>query len=281
MYLALYMTGKPREGLLWEALRDSGHEVDQIPVEYGAVRRDYDAHCVIGVTSIKVWRQLGELGARRLFWDKGYNRDFPNWWRVSAGAHQPAAYVGNARHLSDRADAQGWLDRVEPAPLSSPGKHVLIAGASPNYHAFTGLPHPTTYAQELVREIRLRTDRPIVYRPKPQWREAEAVEGAAFSHYSVKTKGHRIRMDLDHCHAMVTHGSGACLEAVLAGVPVICLGSAIATCISSTSLNEIEVPRVASLTARQRLVSNVAYCQWSLEEIADGQAWPYIMEQFQ
>lgn len=274
--LALYSTGKPRDQLLAEALRAAGHQVTVLPVD--AEIGDYDLHCVISVSSPELWRRLGAAGVKRLLWDKGYNRDFPRWWRVAFDGHQPADYVGRANHPADRAEAQGWIDRIEDLRTSA-DKGVLLAGASPNYQAFAGLPDPTTYAEQIIAAVRELTDRPIVYRPKPQWREAVAVEGAEFSHHPVKVKGHRIRVDLERAHVMIVHASNACLEAALAGVPVICLGPAVTRSISSTDLLDVENPRRATREERLQAVANIAYCQWSLDEIASGEVWPYIQEQ--
>lgn len=285
MRLALYTTGKPRELKLAEALHLGGHHV--AVMDAGVVdwvdHVDFDRvdfHCVMGVTCGDLWRALKERGARCLFWDKGYNRDWPEWWRVSYGAHQPTRYIGRARWGAHRAEAQGWIERFEPLRIMSDG-HVLIAGGSPNYHEFVGLPDPTAWAQSVVDQVRAVSSRPILYRPKPQWRDAVAIVGAEHRHSPVKVKGERIQRDLVDCHVMITHGSSACLEAMFAGVPTICLGDAPLREFSDIEISAITIalPRPVTEGERLQAVSNIAYCQWSLQEITEGAAWPFIMDQ--
>jgi hypothetical protein len=74
----------------------------------------------------------------------------------------------------------------------------------------------------------------------------------------------------DGAHALITYGSNACFEAMLAGVPSIVIGDAVMRPVSSTSLAEIERPRFASEDDRLSLLSALAYCQFRLHEIAIG-----------
>lgn len=278
MRVAFYtQQAKPREESLRAAIARGCCDVEVH--DESRVRAGYDLHMVISVGAPHLVRELEVRGEPYLLWDKGYNRDFPEWWRVSYNAHQPVEYLARARHLTDRMNEQGWFDRVEPWREAGPDGHVLLAGASPNYHAFMGLPDPTVYAQQIVNRLLDFTQRRIVYRPKPQWRDAQPVAGAEFSHHRYKVKGHRIRTDLSRCHVMVTHGSSACLEALLAGVPTICLGRAAVLSISSSRLEDVRWPRIPMESERLQFLANLAYCQWSLSEIASGYAWPCIMAQ--
>ena len=235
---------------------------------------DYDVACFVGVKSRELFREHHRTGAHVLMRDKGYSRHKAKtpvggweYWRISIDAHHPTARLASLDMPSDRFDALG----LEVKPWRTDGDHVLIAGSSAKYHAFYGLKDPTTFAKDIVREIRGLTDRPIVYRPKPSWREARPILKTRYS-----TQPETIHQVLGNAWAMVTHGSNACFEAMLAGVPSIILGDAVARPISSTLVADINDPHIVSDGMRMRLLRNVAYHQWTVSEFADGSAWEFI-----
>jgi len=75
---------------------------------------------------------------------------------------------------------------------------------------------------------------------------------------------------------LVTHGSNACFDAVCLGIPCIILGDAVAKNMSSTTLDEIESPRLASEAERHQWLSDLAYWQWTEAEHASGEAWDFL-----
>jgi hypothetical protein len=81
-------------------------------------------------------------------------------------------------------------------------------------------------------------------------------------------------------HALITHGSYISVDALLNGVPSIVLGPAVTRPISSTSLAEIEDPRLASEEERLQMLANLAWCQYRIEEWADGRAWRNVKRLF-
>lgn len=229
----------------------------------------YDLAIINGVKN--AWRaeHLKSAGVPFLFFDKGYNRKWnvknPEWWRVAVNHHQPTRYLHLLSFDNKRARQQGWKAK----PWRESGTHILLAGASAKYHQMYGLPDPTAWAEDVIQAVKQLSDRPIIYRPKPSWKEAKAVDGAEFKGRA----SYNIYDDLKGAHAMITHGSGACLEALLAGVPAVVLGPGITSTISSMSLDEIETPQLGAEQDRNRLLANLAHCQWSLDEIRKGLIW--------
>ncbi len=273
MKLALFTPGrKQQEKLLAAALARGGPEV--VVLEEGDMRVDCDAYCIIGVKAAYLMRALEAEGLPYLYWDKAYNRDWSRWWRVSVCSHQPTRYFADRKWPLDRAERQGWPARMKP--WRTDGDHVLYAGMSLKYNLYQGIGDPTEYAERVVAELRTKTERRIVYRPKPSWHEAEPVDGADFSHSRTKRKGADIYSDLKGAHILVTHGSSACFEAMLDGVPSIVLGDAVLRPISSTSLDDVDRPRLATQPERLQLLAALAYWQWSLEEMARGELWETI-----
>ncbi len=133
---------------------------------------------------------------------------------------------------------------------------------------------PTAYARGIVRELRQSTERPLVYRPKPSWSDAVPIIKTTYS-----GPEEHIGRALTGAWVTVTHGSNACFESVLAGIPCIILGDAVAKPISSTSLGDIENPRLASDAERLAWANNLAYFQWTAAEFLSGQAWEFIRQE--
>jgi hypothetical protein len=265
-----YTSDKEREIVLHDALRASGLNVSfisdtsQIP--------DADVYCFVGVKRGELIRKLDAADKTWLYWDKAYNRDWPRWWRVTLCAQQPTGYLMDVNRPADRAVAQGWSRMLRPWRQ---GKHVLYCGSSAKYHDFVGHDEkdPTAYAEEVVREIHRRTDRRIVYRPKPSWKAATSVPHAEFA---PRGKNGDIHAALRGAHCLVTHGSSTCFDALLAGVPSIVLGDGVVRPISSTSLDDLEMPKLAGDEERQQLLANLAYCQWNVDEIRTGATNNYL-----
>lgn len=278
MKLAFLHSDKPRERLLADAFllgaRTHGHETEAIALGTPYDGQRYDVACMVGVKSREVFAEHHKRGAHVIYLDKGYARHKKigvrsgwEFWRVAIDAHHPTDRLGAERHAADRFERL----ELDVAPWRERGEHIILAGSSAKYHAFYGLKEPTTYARGLVREIREHTRRPLVYRPKPSWKEAVEIKKARYSR-----PPESIGAVLKDAHALVTHGSNACFEAMLAGIPTVALGPAVAAPISSTDLSEIEEPRLASEKDRYQLLHNLAYWQWTEAEMASGEAWETI-----
>lgn len=255
-----------RESTLIGALRESPGVSVELFNEQLEVK--CDLYCIIGVKHAKRMRALNIREKPFLFWDKGYNRQWPKWWRVAYCNHQPTRYLMRREFDSKRAKKQGWL---KFKPWRAPGDgSILFAGASGKYHAYFGLPEPDAYAAGVLEDVRRFTGREFIYRPKPSYAAACPIEGARFSRTRAFTP------DLDKAAVMITHGSGACLDAVLEGVPAVVLGDGVTRAISSTELVDVEAPRLADDAERRQVLSALAYFQWSVDEIARGDLWPVI-----
>lgn len=247
---------------LFNAYREgSKHDVrlikDNEPVPDG------DADALIGVKAWPLLRALRPYGRPWLSFDKPYNRDWPKHWRVSVNAHHPTDYLMNMSFPGDRAKMLGWKFNGWRSPR--PKGHILLAGSSNKAHLFFDLEPANDWAADIVKQIKPLSDRQIIYRPKPSFKDARPVPGARFSQGICKING-----DLRHAHITVTYASVSCLDSLLAGVPCIILGPAIIRSISATNLSQIERPVFAEPKSCQKLLNNLAYVQWTLGEYKRG-----------
>lgn len=270
---------KPREVDLAAAFlrgaRRRGCEGEARPLVANPDVAGFDIVCMVGVKSKRLWAAVQAAGAVPIMLDKGYIRtrreDARVWeyWRVAIGAHHPSAYMMARERDPARFEA---LD-VEVQPWRRTGFQILIAGSSAKYHDFYGLDDPTAYATAIVEQIRAATDRPIVYRAKPSWKEAVPIPGTYWS-----PGADNITAALANTWALITHGSNACFEAALHGIPSIVLGNGVAAPISSRSLDELAHPQMER-RKRMRWLHNLAFCQFTEAEFASGFAWSIIAEQ--
>ena len=243
MNIVFFQADKPRERGLAQSfvagLKRHGINAETfILAEKNALPIEVDAVCMFGVKSRVLWQRYRKAGIQVIYFDKGYIRRHQEYVRVAINAHHPTA-----RLMTENCPPNRWRSlKLKVRPWRHSGEHVVFAGSSEKYNAFYGLDDPTEYAARIIKRLGKWTGgRTIVYRPKPSWKNAVPIGGSRFS------QGTRTINEVLHgAHALVTHGSNACFEAMLAGVPSIVLGDAVARPISSTELEDIETPPPAS-----------------------------------
>lgn len=275
MSLIFYASDKPRERDLARAFI-AGARAHGWAAEYRALCAEPDvrgatAVAMVGVKSKRLFDLTRAAGAVPIMLDKGYIRsrrpDARVWeyWRVSVGAHHPTGTTLMAnKYPHDRIEALG----IEPRPWRTRGYSIVIAGSSAKYHDFYGLAPPDQYYPRLAEALREFTDKQLIYRPKPSYREARPIKRALFS-----DGNETITQVLQGAFALVTHGSNACFEAAVLGIPSIVLGDGIAAPISSTHLIDVREPKLGK---RDQWMANLAYHQWTEAEMTSGEAFEHI-----
>lgn len=267
MKFVFYLSeGKSREERLVEPFREgckiTGDEFVQLSNQADPI--DADVALMVGLKTIDLRHRCLALGQRVITFDKGYDRKF-DWWRVAIDEHQPTEYLMSLGYGSGRMKQCGW--KVKPWRATTETAPVIIAGGGRKYYDAHQLPDPADYIAELVAAIRAAgCKRRIWYRPKPSMSDVMPVADTVLSRHK------SIYELLDGAHALITYGSNACFEAMLAGVPSIVLGDAVARPISSRGLDEIGAPVLAEDWGRLSLLSSLAYCQFRTSEMASGTA---------
>jgi len=127
---------------------------------------------------------------------------------------------------------------------------------------------------EALKRVGKYTNRPLIYRPKPSWKEAVSLSGARFSR-PPELLAHL----LPDAWALVTFGSNAAVEALTAGVPVIVTGDGIARPLARTQEENIDDLFIPSDAVRRQWLADMAYCQFNVQEMESGLAWKILREQ--
>jgi hypothetical protein len=226
----------------------------------------YDMVVFMGVKNQDVLKRAEADGVPYVYFDKAYNR-IKKWWRMSYCAHNPTEYLMWLDRPSYRREGQGW----EPKPWQhKPEGHIVLAGSSAKYHKLHNLPDPESYWAGVVKELREYTDRKILYRPKKSYRDARPLAGTSFSEKEF------IEDDLKGAYAMITHGSNACFEALMGGIPAVVLGNGITRGLSTMRVSEVNDPLTCDDESKLDLLNDLAYFQWTTKEIEQGEFWTTI-----
>lgn len=208
-------------------------------------------------SGIAVYIDLGYWGRRA-----GENR-YTGFHKVVVNARHPNAYFAARTHDGSRAAALN----VSPRPWRLSGSHILLAGMGPKAAEAENMT-PFEWERRAIETLKQHTDRPIVYRPKPNIAYAFPLEGAGYS-----PPEQQLEEALQDCHAVVAHHSNVCVDALVEGIPVFCVDGA-ALPMGSADLGMIEAPvRPAD---RGQWIADLTWTQWSVPEMAEGLPWRHL-----
>lgn len=280
MKFIFWAAEKDRAYGLAEAMQNGakicGDDILIIPQrQFKGIPTDFDGGICLGVKRAgkRLLEQHIAGGKHFLFLDKSY-MGRSQYVRISIDSWQPLAYFRRIRP-DDRFSR--LRVKLHPRRKSEPSDMILFAGSSQKYCNFHDLGDATDYAESIIAKIRQHTKREIIYRPKPSWaanhpEECQPIRGTHFSHPHVE-----ISKEIARCHLVVTHGSNAAFDALAAGVPVMVLGDGICKPMGiGSEFNLIDKPSFPSDNDRRQFFCDVAYCQWTNEELANGLAWADI-----
>lgn len=200
------------------------------------------------------------------FWGRKDGGRFSGYHKLSVNGRHPTAYFQQRKHAPDRARAFGLRAEV----WQRGGSHILLAGMGPKGSRAEGF-SPMAWEARAVQAIRAVSDRPIVYRAKPNWEGAPPLAGAIMA-----PKGQDLLEALKGCHAVVAHHSNAAVEGLVLGHPAFVV-EGIALPMGASDLSTIEAPRYP--VGRPQWLADAAYSQWSIAEMASGAAWRHLKDE--
>jgi len=143
------------------------------------------------------------------------------------------------------------------------------------------------WATHAVKKIRKFSNRPIRVRTHPSHTPKEGDEFHQFV-YNVAMvpdsnvtfslgKEMPLEEELSKAFCTVSFSSGSSIDSVLAGVPTIaCDPGNFAFDVSSNYLDRVEDPLKANTQQVVQWLSNLAYSQWTAEEMENGIAWQHL-----
>ena len=284
----LYVFRGKISSLIHQTIKSSFPIVDCI--EIGKINskdliEQYDFVIIFGVTSKRVKFFAEEANVGLVFIDKSHIRtckfrdlNQDSFLRITVNSWNPFKhYERFENRWGERSNIIQNYDGLKPsfypnglAPFNREGSGVLFVGSSEKYHKYHKLPEPTEYAQSVMKQIKKYTDMEIIYRPKRTWRGKVPIYGTKW-----EGKGRDFYELISRVNpsCIVTHGSGACIDAMYLGYPAIILGDAATKPISSTEIGDINNPYLASDLERKKLANSLGFFNWKIREMRDGLMW--------
>ncbi len=261
-----------------------------------------DVACVFALKGAakRILSAYRTMGARTILFDKGLIRDstghtanenIRGYYRVALDEFMPIGRI--ERMMRENVSPARWVatglrprDR-RPGHTESP---IIYAGSSQKYCDFHDLGDEHEYAELITRQIRKAAGKrhPVIYRPKPSYDVAKPVDGTIFSrNHGVDSPtfvAGALAELLPKAFALVTHGSHAGIDSILAGVPTIILGDGAARPVSSTELSVMRdgtIPPYPDREKRARWLAAIGHWQYLVPEMVDGTAWRFLREEME
>lgn len=198
------------------------------------------------------------------YWSRRLESRFDGYHKLAINSRHPTDYFQTGRLRAGRLAPHGI--RIEP--WRTGGSHILVAGMSGKAALAEGF-LPNQWEAETIMRLRKITDRPIVYRPKPNWLEARPVGGTTMDAHTP------LAAALRDAWAVVTHHSNVAVDAILAGVPAF-VEAGVAVPMGAGTLDNLETPLRPE--GREEWAERIAWTQFSVAEIASGLAWRHLVE---
>jgi hypothetical protein len=194
-------------------------------------------------------------------------RRYPNFVYADLG------YWGREQYY--RFAVNGWSPQVrtdlsadrfnrlglEIRPWRTEGRQIIVAGSTEKACRDHGLGYMQWETAMCHRLAGLGI--PVVYRPKPNDRQARPIPGFGFDQRPIGDA-------LQAAHLWVTHHSNSALDALVAGVPVHC---------ETGAASQFSAPLSADpplLEGREQFLTGVAWLQWTLDEMRSGECWAHL-----
>lgn len=197
------------------------------------------------------------------YWGRLADGKFSGYHKVSVDARHPTAYFQRVAHDEKRISV---FKKLKLKPWRKAGNHILLAGMSAKACAAEGF-RPEQWENDIVSLIRRFTDRPIIYRPKPNWPDYSELKDC---YLNPSTELAAVLMS---CHAVVAHHSNVAVDGIVSGVPAFCWrGVAKPQALQDIAL--IESPLMQE--DREQWMRDISYCQWSVNEMIDGKPWRHL-----
>jgi len=246
-------------------------------VSNGHVVVDNSYDCDVGV----IWSVLfnGRMAPNKKVWEDFHNLNKKiivlevgglvrgETWKVAINGINRDANFGSSGNDSARANELGLTLK----PWSLGGDRIIICGQHDKSNQWKDMPTMSTWLLNTIKEIRERTDMPIVWRPHPRC----PVPGIEHEYKNVKREQPiQVRdtyddfdFDCTGAYAVVNWSSNPATHAVMQGVPVFVGPSSLAWPVGNKDFSTIGMPKRPD---RTQWLNDIAHTEWTLDEIAQG-----------
>ena len=218
----------------------------------------------------KIFFDHRDAGLRVIHVDSGYLQP-DHYYKVSLDALHPTEYFRASPRPQDRWERLGLEMKPWKGNLL---KHVLVVNDHPVYGRFWYKMDMAAWAKKTARRIKGRTHRPIRWCPIGRdWMKKEDLET---DWAEVCGPGVIWGELLSTAHSVVVFASAVAVESILAGVPIFVYGQ---DCVAKSMAGDprfVESPKCPKDGERLQFFRDLAYCQWTAQEMWSGECWDNI-----
>jgi hypothetical protein len=166
--------------------------------------------------------------------------------------------------------------------------HIVLMLQLPGDASLRGI-NIYEWTEYCIKKIRTFSDRKIVIRTHPAHNIKESDEFYRFIIENlILTKNSNIEIslakekslddDLKGAYCTVTYSSGSGIDSIMKGIPTLAMDPGnFAWNVSSRYPSEIENLKLANDGEITQWLSNLAYCQWTVEEMEAGKPWLHLL----
>ena len=225
-----------------------------------------------------IWSVLwhGRMSSNKLVYDRCIKENKPviiievgnlirnTTWRISLNHINSLGEFGNLTNLDSTRPGKLGVE-LKPPPEKRRGE-ILIATQHEKSLQWEGMPSMKHWTEQMINEIRKRTNRRIIVRPHPRSLFPLKMPNILISQ---PKKIPNTYDDFDifyNYHCVINHNSGPAVQAAISGVPIICDASSLAGELSS-KLDDIEN---VQLPDRTDWFLRLCHTEWTVDEIAQG-----------
>jgi hypothetical protein len=271
MSVSFYLSQSEKENVVIQSLFEGCPEAktlttldDYQPSEVAVVMGVFKKAVPVSFPRGHVIAEQKRRGLKVLVLESGYifrGDGENNYYALGWGGINGRADFRNQNSPEDRALKLG----VKPRPWKT-GSKILLCGQVP-WDASVDFTDHIAWLNETANVLKMLSQRKVVFRPHPL-AKLNPIPGCEYSF------GRPIGDDLEDCHAVVTFNSNSGVNAVLEGIPVFAfdMGSMVYS-IANKTLSQIVNPL---LQDRTQWLNDIAYAQWTPEEMRSGEAWEHI-----
>ena len=236
---------------------------DYAPSEIAVIFGVFKSRVAKSIARGKVFQRQRENNQDVIVLETGY---------VNRGDGENHHYAVGFNGLNGRADFRNksmpgdrWRKLGAELQPYSRGEKVILCGQVP-WDASVDMHDHVKWLKQTASQIQKVTDRKVVFRPHPK----AAVPPMYGCEYSQKP----LEEDLKDAHCVVTWNSNSAVEAAIYGKPVFAFDhGSMCWDIANKSLLHIDDPQYLD---RRQWANNLAYAQWTLAEIRNGDAWKHL-----
>ena len=275
------MNSKPVFDALLKSMQQAGDTV--------LVNRD-DGDCDVAVIWSVLWQ--GRMAKYRQIWDTYRNKNKPvvvvevggikrnETWKIGINGINREADFAN-----DIVDGERWKKfNIDLKPWRQTGEDIIICGQHTSSHQWRNNPSMSEWFEKQIIGIRKYTDKPITIRPHP--RNQVTMDVKKYKNVRiVRPQPDRSTYDdtdlaerLKTAWAVVSHSSNPAMTAVFSGVPVYVSEASLSHEVGNKTFENINDPHMPD---RQQWANKLAYTEWWIEEIQQGQPWQRIKKQLE